>query len=191
MVLQHIFDIFLPLTMDDEEGEISLYSMLSEIKLHNIIRIGFEIIRGFSLVILKKEEKLYLHVFRKRFNKNYGNNDDNFYTNEGEYVSTVILDEKVKTPRKYDWLKIEPENEIVFNDGSFELSGKKPMVGNNVSHSNKKTKRRFNINLIKKKFFIPSSGEWITLKVTTSTLKTIDKKGVSEVIKIAKRKGLM
>lgn len=126
MVLQHIFDIFLPLTMDDEEGEISLYSMLSEIKLHNIIRIGFEIIRGFSLVILKKEEKLYLHVFRKRFNKNYGNNDNNFYTNEGEYVSTVILDEKVKTPRKYDWLKIEPENEIVFNDGSFELSGKKP-----------------------------------------------------------------
>ncbi len=72
-----------------------------------------------------------------------------------------------------------------------QLSGKKPMVGNNVSHSNKKTKRRFNINLIKKKFFIPSSGEWITLKVTTSTLKTIDKKGISEVIKIAKRKGLM
>tara|TARA_B100001559_G_C16312808_1_gene535081 strand:+ start:535 stop:768 length:234 start_codon:yes stop_codon:yes gene_type:complete len=72
-----------------------------------------------------------------------------------------------------------------------QLSGKKPMVGNNVSHSNKKTKRRFNINLIKKKFFIPSSGEWITLKVTTSTLKTIDKKGISEVIKIAKRNGLM
>ena len=72
-----------------------------------------------------------------------------------------------------------------------QLSGKKPMVGNNVSHSNKKTKRRFNINLVKKKFFIPSSGEWITLKVTTSTLKTIDKKGISEVIKIAKRNGLM
>ena len=72
-----------------------------------------------------------------------------------------------------------------------QLSGKRAMVGNNVSHSNKKTKRRFNINLVKKKFFIPSSGEWITLKVTTSTLKTIDKKGISEVIKIAKRNGLM
>ena len=72
-----------------------------------------------------------------------------------------------------------------------QLSGKKPMVGNNVSHSNKKTKRRFDINLIKKRFYIPSKGEWITLKVTTSTLKTIDKKGISEVIKIAQKKGLL
>ena len=65
------------------------------------------------------------------------------------------------------------------------------MVGNNVSHSNKKTKRRFNINLIKKRFFIPSEEKWITLKVTTSTLKTIDKKGISEVLRIAKDKGLL
>ena len=72
-----------------------------------------------------------------------------------------------------------------------QLSGKKPMVGNNVSRSNKKTKRRFNINLIKKRFYIPSKGEWITLKITTSTLKTIDKKGISEVIKIAQKKGLL
>ena len=72
-----------------------------------------------------------------------------------------------------------------------QLSGKKPMVGNNVSHSNKKTKRRFNINLVKKKFFIPAKDEWITLKVTTSMLKTIDKKGISEVMKIAKEKGLL
>jgi len=72
-----------------------------------------------------------------------------------------------------------------------QLSGKKAMVGNNVSHSNKKTKRRFNINLIKKKFYIPSKGEWITLKVTTSMLKTIDKKGISEVVKLAKKKGLL
>ena len=72
-----------------------------------------------------------------------------------------------------------------------QLSGKKPMVGNNVSRSNKKTKRRFNINLIKKRFYIPSKGEWITLKITTSTLKTIDKKGISEVMKIAQEKGLL
>jgi|TARA_B100000530_G_C15511788_1_gene310907 large subunit ribosomal protein L28 len=72
-----------------------------------------------------------------------------------------------------------------------QLSGKKAMVGNNVSHSNKKTKRRFNINLIKKKFYIPSTGEWVTLKVTAATLKTIDKKGISEVMKIAKQKGLL
>ena len=72
-----------------------------------------------------------------------------------------------------------------------QLSGKKPMVGNNVSHSNKKTKRRFDINLIKKRFYIPSKSEWITLKVTASTLKTIDKKGISEVMKIAKEKCLL
>ena len=72
-----------------------------------------------------------------------------------------------------------------------QLSGKKPMVGNNVSHSNAKTKRRFNINLIKKRFYIESEDKWITLKVTTSTLKTIDKKGISEVMKIAKQKGLI
>ena len=72
-----------------------------------------------------------------------------------------------------------------------QLSGKKAMVGNNVSHSNKKTKRRFNINLIKKRFYIPSTSQWITLKVTASTLKTIDKKGISEVMKIAKAKGLL
>jgi len=72
-----------------------------------------------------------------------------------------------------------------------QITGKKAMVGNNVSHSNKKTKRRFNINLIKKKFYIPSKDEWVTLKVTTSMLKTIDKKGISEVIKLAKKKGIL
>ena len=72
-----------------------------------------------------------------------------------------------------------------------QISGKKAMVGNNVSHSNRKTKRRFNINLIRKKFYIPSEDKWITLKVTTSTLKTIDKKGISEVLKIAKKNKLI
>ena len=72
-----------------------------------------------------------------------------------------------------------------------QLSGKRAMVGNNVSHSNKKTKRRFNINLIKKRFYIPSEDKWVVLKVTTSTLKTIDKKGISAVMKIAKQKGLL
>tara|TARA_B110000444_G_scaffold168462_1_gene157364 strand:- start:391 stop:624 length:234 start_codon:yes stop_codon:yes gene_type:complete len=72
-----------------------------------------------------------------------------------------------------------------------QLSGKKPMVGNNVSHSNAKTKRRFNINLVKKRFYIPKEDKWVTLKVTTSTLKTIDKKGITEVMKLAKEKGLI
>ena len=45
--------------------------------------------------------------------------------------------------------------------------------------------------MIKKKFYIPSEDKWVVLKVTTSTLKTIDKKGISEVMKIAKQKGLL
>ena len=51
-----------------------------------------------------------------------------------------------------------------------ELTGKKAIVGHKVSHSNVKTLRKFNPNLFKKKFFIPETGEWIVLKVSTSAL---------------------
>ena len=60
-----------------------------------------------------------------------------------------------------------------------DLTGKKAMTGNSVSFSNKKTKRKFNPNLQTKKFFVPELGEWITLKVSTSALRTINKKGIS------------
>ncbi len=63
------------------------------------------------------------------------------------------------------------------------------MVGNNVSHSNKKTKRKFNPNLQTKKFFIPEENKWVTLKVSTSVLRTINKKGISAVLKDAKKNG--
>ncbi|CAI8231500.1 50S ribosomal protein L28 [Bacteroidia bacterium] len=60
-----------------------------------------------------------------------------------------------------------------------DLTGKKAMSGNNVSHSKRKTKRRFYPNLQTKKFYLPEQDEWITLKVSTSALKTINKKGIS------------
>lgn len=66
-----------------------------------------------------------------------------------------------------------------------DITGKKVMAGNNVSHSNRKTKRKFYPNLQTKKFFIPESGEWITLKVSTSALRTIDKNGITSVLKKA------
>lgn len=66
-----------------------------------------------------------------------------------------------------------------------DITGKKVMVGNNVSHSNRKTKRKFYPNLQTKKFFIPESGEWITLKVSASALRTIDKNGITSVLKKA------
>jgi large subunit ribosomal protein L28 len=63
-----------------------------------------------------------------------------------------------------------------------DLTGKKSIVGNSVSFSNTKTKRRFNPNLQLKKYFIPETGEWITLKVSTSAMRTINKKGISKAI---------
>ncbi|WP_323789403.1 50S ribosomal protein L28 [Psychroserpens sp.] len=72
-----------------------------------------------------------------------------------------------------------------------ELTGKKAMVGNNVSHAMNKTKRRFNVNLIKKRFFLPEEDKWVTLKVSTSALKTINKLGITAVMKEAKSKGFL
>ena len=64
-----------------------------------------------------------------------------------------------------------------------QVSGKRVMFGNNVSKAINKTRRRFDINLVKKRFFIPEQNKWVTLKVTTSVLKTINKKGISEVLR--------
>lgn len=71
-----------------------------------------------------------------------------------------------------------------------ELTGKKAMVGNNVSHAMNKTKRRFNANLIKKRFYIPEEDKWVTLKVSTSALKTINRIGISAAIKQARENGI-
>lgn len=72
-----------------------------------------------------------------------------------------------------------------------ELTGKKAITGNNVSFSNKKNKRKFNVNLAKKRFYIPEEDKWITLRVSTSALKNINKKGISAVIKEAREKGFL
>ncbi|KRO67997.1 MAG: 50S ribosomal protein L28 [Cryomorphaceae bacterium BACL21 MAG-121220-bin10] len=72
-----------------------------------------------------------------------------------------------------------------------ELTGKKAMVGNNVSHAMNKTKRKFHANLFKKRFFIPEEDAWITLRVSTSAIKNINKKGISAVIKEARAKGFL
>ena len=68
-----------------------------------------------------------------------------------------------------------------------QITGKRVMFGNNVSKSINKTRRRFDINLVKKRFFIPEQNKWVTLKVTTSVLKTINKKGISEVLRKNKK----
>ena len=72
-----------------------------------------------------------------------------------------------------------------------DITGKRVMFGNNVSHAMNKTRRRFNINLIKKRFYIPEEDKWINLKIKASVLKTINKKGISAVIKEAKAQGIL
>lgn len=70
-----------------------------------------------------------------------------------------------------------------------EITGKKMIVGNNVSHSNIKTKRRFYPNLQTKRFYIPEEDKWVTLKVSAAGIRTINKKGIVEALKEAKEKG--
>ncbi len=70
-----------------------------------------------------------------------------------------------------------------------ELTGKRPMVGHKVSHSNVKSKRRFEPNLFKKKFYIPELDKTVTLKVSTRAIKTIDKIGLYAYLTKLKKKG--
>ena len=72
-----------------------------------------------------------------------------------------------------------------------QLTGKSVLVGNNVSHSNRKTKRRFYPNLVTKKFFLPEEKRFVTLKISTSALRTINKKGIAACMKEAKEKGYL
>ena len=64
-----------------------------------------------------------------------------------------------------------------------EITGKTAVVGNNVSHSNRKTKRKFNTNLKTKRFWSEEEGRWITLKVSAAGIKTINKKGLAAALK--------
>ena len=63
-----------------------------------------------------------------------------------------------------------------------QVTGKKPMVGNNVSHANNKTKRRFLPNLQSRRFWVESENRWVRLRVTTNAIRTIDKNGIDAVL---------
>lgn len=66
-----------------------------------------------------------------------------------------------------------------------EITGKIALVGNNVSHSNKRTKRRFDPNLKTKRFWLEEESRWITMKVSAAGIKTINKKGLASALKDA------
>jgi large subunit ribosomal protein L28 len=71
-----------------------------------------------------------------------------------------------------------------------QLTGKGPMSGNHVSHANNKVRRRFEVNLQKKRFYVPEEDRWVTLRVSTQTMKTINKNGISAVLKEARARGV-
>jgi len=70
-----------------------------------------------------------------------------------------------------------------------QITGKAPMVGNNVSHANNKTKRRFLPNLQRRKFWLESENRWINLRLTNAALRTIDKKGIEVVLADLRARG--
>ena len=72
-----------------------------------------------------------------------------------------------------------------------QITGKRALVGNNVSHSNVKTKRKFNINLFTRKFYWVEQDVWITLNVSAAGLRTINKKGLNAALKDAAEKGFL
>lgn len=72
-----------------------------------------------------------------------------------------------------------------------QISGKRTRAGNNVSHANNKTKRKFYPNIKTKKFFLESEGVWVVLKVATSTIRTINKNGLEDTLLKAARRGTL
>ena len=71
-----------------------------------------------------------------------------------------------------------------------EVTGKGPMVGNNVSHANNKTKRRFLPNLQHRRFWVESENRWVNMRVSQHGLRTIDKKGIDVVIAEMRARGV-
>ncbi|MDR2388569.1 MAG: 50S ribosomal protein L28 [Tannerellaceae bacterium] len=72
-----------------------------------------------------------------------------------------------------------------------QITGKKAMVGNNVSHSNKRTKRKFNVNLFTKKFYWVEQDAWISLNISAAGLRIINKVGLDTAIRCAVEKGYL
>jgi large subunit ribosomal protein L28 len=72
-----------------------------------------------------------------------------------------------------------------------DITGKGALNGYRSSKSNNKTKHLFQLNLQKRRFYIPEEDRWVTLKVNVKTIRTINKKGISAVLKEARKKGTL
>ena len=70
-----------------------------------------------------------------------------------------------------------------------QVTGKAPMSGNNISHANNKTKRRFLPNLQRRRFWVESENRWVSLRLTNAALRTIDKNGIDSVLADMRARG--
>jgi large subunit ribosomal protein L28 len=111
------------------------------------------------------------------------------------YVERVFWEKKYrivgKKDKRFRYLRtlLEKEDKKRIMARICQLSGKKPLSGNNVSHANNRTRRKFYPNLHTKKFYIPEEDKWITLKVSASMIRTINKNGITSVLKKARKNG--
>jgi large subunit ribosomal protein L28 len=72
-----------------------------------------------------------------------------------------------------------------------QITGKKAISGNNVSHSNKKTKRKFNPNLFDRRFYLEEEGRWVKLRISAAGIRLINKKGLKKTLEEAKKNGFI
>jgi large subunit ribosomal protein L28 len=71
-----------------------------------------------------------------------------------------------------------------------QVTGKSPMTGNNISHANNKTKRRFLPNLQRRRFWVETENRWVSLRLTNAALRTIDKNGIDAVLLEIRARGV-
>lgn len=71
-----------------------------------------------------------------------------------------------------------------------QVTGRKPSFGNNVSHSQRKTRRRWDVNIQTQRFWVPTENRWVKLKVSAKGLKTINKHGIEKVLADMRRRGV-
>jgi len=70
-----------------------------------------------------------------------------------------------------------------------QVTGKAPMYGNNISHANNKTKRRFLPNLQRRRFWVETENRWVSMRLTNAALRTIDKNGIDAVLAEMRARG--
>ena len=71
-----------------------------------------------------------------------------------------------------------------------QVTGRKPSFGNNVSHSHRKTRRRWNVNVQRHRYWVPSEKRWVTLRVSAKGMKTINRHGIEKVLADMRRRGV-